>query len=259
MKSTAGKIGKDRAQPFAPARLRTSLLLTGLSCGLVLGCAHQRTVSNQLAEARAVYARASAGPARRYAPARLAEATQALRAAEQAHLNASPSEAEDRAYVAARRSELAEAEASTRVAIERRSLALQELAGLTGVHADRARAELAAAKQKSGSPELRTDLVSGIAGAPAQEPSTLAGRGPETLAPAAAAQPSQLQPARMQQQPQSPPPSPPAANAGMGLTPARATETVPVSSTPPTIKDNGGDRSPHDLVPPPVGPPATPR
>jgi outer membrane protein OmpA-like peptidoglycan-associated protein len=136
-----------------------TFLMTGATCAALLGCAHQGPPPNELAEARAVYQRASAGPAAKHAGARLKLAKQALDSAELAYGAASTSEVQDRAYIAIRRAEAAEAEASTIAAIERRSTALKELATLTGVHADRARAELASANQKANEAGQRADLA----------------------------------------------------------------------------------------------------
>jgi biofilm PGA synthesis protein PgaA len=214
------------------------------------GCAHHGPVPNELTEARAIYARASAGPARTLASARLAEAKEALAAAERAHLHGTPAEAEDRAYVAARRSELAEAEASTAVAGQRREAALHELASLTGVHADRARAELAATGGTNPMPVATTT--------PAAAPPDPGAAAAATTSPAPT---MGLQPAREITGPQTPNAGPqpvpstttaaPPTPAAPGLQPARATESV--STTPPAPRDSGGAQAPSESVSPPVG------
>jgi hypothetical protein len=219
------------------------------------GCAHHGPVPNELTEARAIYARASAGPARMLASARLAEAKEALAAAERAHLHGTPAEAEDRAYVAARRSELAEAEASTAVAGQRREAALHELASLTGVHADRARAELAATGGTNPTPVATTTPAA------AQQPDPdVAAAATTTPAPTMGLQPareitgSQTPHAGPQPVPSTTTPAPPApapAPAAPGLQPARATESV--STTPPAPRDSGGAQAPSESVSPPVG------
>jgi outer membrane protein OmpA-like peptidoglycan-associated protein len=126
---------------------------------LLLGaCAHQPP-PDELIEARSIYARASAGPAAQHAPARLKLARQALEQAEFAYGSAPRAEVQDRAYIAIRRAEAAEAEASAVAAAERRSAALRELATLSGVHADRARAELGQAQQRASEAGQRADLA----------------------------------------------------------------------------------------------------
>jgi hypothetical protein len=223
------------------------LMTTCLGGALLgIGCAHHGPVPNELTEARAIYARASAGPARRLAPARLSEAKMALEAAELAHLHGSPDEAEDRAYVAARRSELAEAEASTVVAGQRREVALQELSRLAGPHADRARAELAAAGKlppsavAASSPVAST--VPGVVPTPAVSPGLQPARQVQDQAQTAPG--TGLQPAGARPTEATPTPPPPA------LQRARATETEPVSTTPPVEHDKAG--APSEMIPPPV-------
>jgi outer membrane protein OmpA-like peptidoglycan-associated protein len=110
-----------------------------------LGCAHSSPPPRELVEARAAYARAEKGPAAQLAPARMKLARQALNSAEMSWGGAPENEVRDRAYIAIRRAESAEAEAEGDLARQRRERALRELASLSGVHADRARAELAAA------------------------------------------------------------------------------------------------------------------
>ncbi len=110
-----------------------------------LGCAHSFPPPRELVEARAAYARAEKGPAAQMAPARLKLAKQALNSAELSYGGAPESEVRDRAYIAVRRAEAAEAEAEADMARQRRERALRELASLSGVHAEKARAELAAA------------------------------------------------------------------------------------------------------------------
>jgi hypothetical protein len=229
------------------------LMTTCLGGALVgVGCAHHGPVPNELTEARAIYARASVGPARRLAPARLTEAKMALEAAELAHLHGSPAEAEDRAYVAARRSELAEAEASTVVAGQRREVALQELSRLAGPHADRARAELAAAGKLPPSAVAASPVASSSVpdGAPAPEVSPGLQPARQVQDQAQTAPGTGLQPAGARTTETTP--TPPA------LQRARATETQPVSTPPPVERDNAG--APSALIPPPVTltPPANP-
>jgi outer membrane protein OmpA-like peptidoglycan-associated protein len=128
---------------------------TKLICGWVglsvlgwFGCAHDPP-PQELIEARSIYTRAASGPAAQHAAARLQLAQQALAQAELAYGAAPRAEVQDRAYIAIRRAEAAEAEASTVTARERRMTALRELSTLTGTHADSARAELARAEQRA--------------------------------------------------------------------------------------------------------------
>ncbi|HEY0705523.1 MAG TPA: OmpA family protein, partial [Polyangia bacterium] len=128
----------------------------GLALGLTFGCSHAPP-PQELIEARSIYARAANGPASQYAPARLRLAKQALSEAELSYGAAPQEEVQDRAYIAIRRAEAAEAEASAAAASERRSTALRELAQLSGVHADRARAELGLSQQRATEAAQRAD------------------------------------------------------------------------------------------------------
>jgi outer membrane protein OmpA-like peptidoglycan-associated protein len=110
-----------------------------------LGCAHSFPPPRELVEARAAYARAAGGPAQQLSPARLKLAREALNSAEMSYGGAPETEVRDRAYIAIRRAESAEAEAEGDLARQRRERALRELASLSGAEAERARAELAAA------------------------------------------------------------------------------------------------------------------
>jgi outer membrane protein OmpA-like peptidoglycan-associated protein len=128
----------------------------GLAIGLSVGCSHAPP-PQELIEARSIYTRTANGPASQYAPARLRLAKQALSEAELAYGAAPQEEVQDRAYIAIRRAEAAEAEASAVAAAERRSTALRELAQLSGVHADRARAELGLSEQRTNEATARAD------------------------------------------------------------------------------------------------------
>ncbi|HEY0712788.1 MAG TPA: OmpA family protein [Polyangia bacterium] len=128
----------------------------GLGMGLTFGCSHAPP-PQELIEARAIYARAANGPASQHAPARLRLAKQALSEAELSYGAAPQEEVQDRAYIAIRRAEAAEAEASAVAATERRSTALRELAQMSGVHADRARAELGLSEQRASEATARAD------------------------------------------------------------------------------------------------------
>jgi outer membrane protein OmpA-like peptidoglycan-associated protein len=130
---------------------------------LAAGCAHNYPPPRELVEARAAYARVSSGPAAQLSPARLKLAKQALDGAEMAYGGAPEPEVRDRAYIAMRRAEAAEAEAGAIAASRRRERALHELAALGGVYADQARAELAAAEQRASAAGLRADQAAAAA------------------------------------------------------------------------------------------------
>jgi outer membrane protein OmpA-like peptidoglycan-associated protein len=124
-----------------------SLSLAGLLAGL--GCAHSFPPPQELTDARVAWARASKGPAAQVNPARLQLAREALKDAETAYGAKSEEEVRDRAYVALRRIQAAEAEAAGTLAGQRRWRALNELATLQGTHAERARAEIGAAQNRA--------------------------------------------------------------------------------------------------------------
>src|SRR4051794_7309949 len=90
--------------------------------GLVaVGCVHSTLPPPQeLTEARTAWERASHGPAAQLNPARLQLGRQALYDAEVAYNAGSEREVRDRAYVALRRIQTAEAEAAATMANQRR-------------------------------------------------------------------------------------------------------------------------------------------
>ena len=137
------------------------LVFSGAIAGV--SCAHSGPPPRELIEARAAFARASSGPARQYSPARLKLARQALDAAELTYGGAPEEEVRERAYIAMRRAEAAEAEAEFVVAGQRREKALRELASMEGVHAERARAELASANQRASTEGLRANAAEQVA------------------------------------------------------------------------------------------------
>jgi outer membrane protein OmpA-like peptidoglycan-associated protein len=146
---------------FANHRLLSGLLISGLLAGV--GCGHSGPPPRELVEARAAFARASAGPASQHSPARLRLAKQALDEAELAYGGAPPEEVADKAYIATRRVESAEAEAAVVAESQRREKALRELATLSGVHAERARAEIAAAEQRANTEGQRASAAEQVA------------------------------------------------------------------------------------------------
>src|SRR5688500_10580213 len=134
-----------------------ALVMAGALAGI--SCAHSGPPPQELIEARAAFGRAASGPARQHAGARLKLAKQALDTAEMTYGGAPLSEVRDRAHIAIRRAEAAEAEAEFVMAGQRREKALRELATMEGVHAERARAELASANQRANSEGMRASAA----------------------------------------------------------------------------------------------------
>lgn len=92
-----------------PSRLT---LLFGSSALLLMACAH--TPPSELVDARNIYDRAAEGPAKKYTPADLHIAQVALASAERSfQQNADPTLVRDQAYIAMRKSEIAESGART--------------------------------------------------------------------------------------------------------------------------------------------------
>jgi outer membrane protein OmpA-like peptidoglycan-associated protein len=114
-----------------------------------IGCAHSYPPPQELTDARVAFERASKGPAAQVNPARFQLAKEALEDAEVAYGAKPEEDVRDRAYVALRRIQAAEAEAGAELASQRRWKALRELATLQGTYADKARAELAAAEGRA--------------------------------------------------------------------------------------------------------------
>ena len=137
-------------------RLTTFVSLAAI--GLVVsGCGHSFPPPQELISARAAFTRASQGPARELSAARLRLAKQAVDSAEQSYGAASEEEVRDRAYVALRQVEAAEAEATAVLAAQRREKALRELANMGGERAARARAQLMAAEQDASTSRQRAE------------------------------------------------------------------------------------------------------
>ena len=107
--------------------------------------------------ARTAFTRASSGPARELSEARLRLAKQALDSAEMAYGAATEDEVRDRAYIAIRYAEAAEAEATAALASQRREKALRELASMGGERAARARAMLREAEEQTFRARQRAD------------------------------------------------------------------------------------------------------
>jgi outer membrane protein OmpA-like peptidoglycan-associated protein len=127
--------------------MKTHNILLIIACaGLFVACA--AAVPRELVDARAAYQRASAGPAAQVAQAQLHVANQALAKAEQSFQDNSDSyQTRDLAYVAQRRSELAEAEASIAIEQKNQTQAKNEYQSTQGKIVTETKQELAAAKQ----------------------------------------------------------------------------------------------------------------
>jgi outer membrane protein OmpA-like peptidoglycan-associated protein len=123
------------------------------------GCATTFPPPSELIEARAAYGRASNGPAAQAAAARLRLAKQALDDAEMAYGGKPEQEVRDRAYVALRKIQAAEAEGAATVAGQRRQHALEELATLQGTYADQARAQIAAERGRASTAEAQASAA----------------------------------------------------------------------------------------------------
>jgi outer membrane protein OmpA-like peptidoglycan-associated protein len=139
--------------------VRNIVVVSVVVVGLGLGCGHNYPPPQDLINARTAVARANAGPARTLSPARVRLAKQALNAAELAYGAAPEQEVRDRAYVAIRQAEAAEAEAATATAVQRREKVLSELASMGGEKAAQARAELMAAQQRASEEHVRAETA----------------------------------------------------------------------------------------------------
>jgi outer membrane protein OmpA-like peptidoglycan-associated protein len=128
-----------------------------LAAMVVAGCAHKPPAPpRELAEARAAWARASSGPAAEASPARMELAREALDQAEAASgARSSEQEVRDRAYVALRRIEAAEADGAAAAAKMRRDRAIDELAAMQGSTTDRSRTQAAAERAQATTVEAR--------------------------------------------------------------------------------------------------------
>jgi outer membrane protein OmpA-like peptidoglycan-associated protein len=135
---------------------RSTTFVWVAAIGMLVGaCGHSYPPPQDLISARAAFLRASQGPARQLSTARLRLAKEALDSAEQAYGAATEDEVRDRAYIALRQVEAAEAEATTVLATQRREKALRELANMGGERAARARAQLMAAEQEASTARQR--------------------------------------------------------------------------------------------------------
>jgi len=120
-----------------------------LSAALGVGCAEAPQPSKELVDARDAYARAQQGKAAKYNPAALHEAKVALDKAEIAYENDPGSEAaQDDAYLALRRAERADVEASTIFWQERNAKARDAVTQTQAKTLQKTQLELAAAQQQ---------------------------------------------------------------------------------------------------------------
>ena len=126
--------------------MKTNNLLIVVACaGLFGGCA--AAVPSELVNARAAYQRASTGPAVQAAPAELHVANQALAKAEQSFQDNSDSyQTRDLAYVAERKSEIAEAIASIAIEQKTQSKAKNDYQATQGKIANKTKQDLSQAR-----------------------------------------------------------------------------------------------------------------
>lgn len=127
--------------------MKTNNILILIACaGLFTGCA--AAVPSELVNAREAYRRASTGPAAQAAPAQLHVANRALAKAEQSFQdNADSYQTRDLAYVAQRKSELAEVTASISIEQKTQTQASDNFQATQGNIVDKTKKELAASKQ----------------------------------------------------------------------------------------------------------------
>jgi outer membrane protein OmpA-like peptidoglycan-associated protein len=137
--------------------VRLKICLVSVAAVGMFGCAHSYPPPQDLVSARATFARVSAGPARQLSESRLKLAKQALDSAEMAYGAAPEEEVRDRAYIAIRQAEAAEAEATAALASQRREKALRELASMGGERAARAREQLALLEQQAAQERQRAE------------------------------------------------------------------------------------------------------
>jgi outer membrane protein OmpA-like peptidoglycan-associated protein len=124
------------------------LVWSCIGAAALAGCAHSPP-PKVLVEAREAYQQASSGTAAQERPQDVADAWEALLAAERAYDKSGDSaEARSLAYVALRKAQLAEVHASAEVAQRERALAQQSLREVQEAQRQRAQAELEAAQQQ---------------------------------------------------------------------------------------------------------------
>jgi outer membrane protein OmpA-like peptidoglycan-associated protein len=122
--------------------------LAGFCASALIGCA-SAPPPKELVDARAAYTRSESGPARQYDPAGLHEAKVALDKAENAYSDAPGAEStQDLAYLALRRTERADAEASLLAAQQRRDKAISAASAAQAKAIESAQSELTKTKQQ---------------------------------------------------------------------------------------------------------------
>lgn len=132
------------------------VLATLLASGALLGaCAHQ--TPRELVDARTAYDRAAHGPSKKYTPAELHVAHESLVKAEKAFADKGDTiVVRDQAYIAQRKSELAEAAARLEMSLRGIAVADHEKDVLVAEGAAKTRSELAATKQALSSQKAAT-------------------------------------------------------------------------------------------------------
>jgi outer membrane protein OmpA-like peptidoglycan-associated protein len=125
--------------------IQRPIVFIASTLALLVGCAH--TAPNELVNARTVYERAANGPAKKYTPAELHVAKESLTDAERRFKHDGDTTlVRDGAYIAQRKTELAEALA--RIVMLKKGIAVADLAedAITKEDAARTKSELAATK-----------------------------------------------------------------------------------------------------------------
>ena len=124
---------------------RHTPILLGSIFTLLVACAH--TVPGELVTARSVYDRAASGPSKEYTPAELHVAKESLNRAEKAFAaDGDTILVRDQAYIAQRKSELAEALARTEMSRRGIAIAGQQEDALEAKDAARTKSELASTR-----------------------------------------------------------------------------------------------------------------
>ena len=133
--------------------LLSSILVTAAGCGNTLP-------PKELVDARAAYASAAKGPATQQAPAELHVAKQALDQAERSFSDDGDSpETKDYAYVATRKSELADSSARTLIAQKDKEQADRDAQHLTGEQLKNAQRDLASTKNELASEKVAREAA----------------------------------------------------------------------------------------------------
>ena len=127
---------------------------------VVLAACGSPPAPKELVEARAAYTKAQSGPANQVNPAQVHVAKESLDIAERAFVDdATSPEARDRAYIALRKSQLAEAQAGMMIAERDRDQAQRDLQATQLAMGKKTVAELAAARQQLSTAEQRNKMT----------------------------------------------------------------------------------------------------